>query len=225
MVDDIEVVVTVKDVKHLRLVVSPNGLVRASVPRRVSKHEAEKFVREQRDWILAQKAKVDHQPAPATPMHSGDTLLLWGDALEVRLTTGRGGARPSKDSVTISVPSPSYVDTAILALYHREVWAVLDDIIAKWSEKLGRTPSRVSVRAMRTRWGSCTQATGAIRINPQLAARHPRCLDYVVLHEMVHLLERGHGPGFQALMDTHLPGWRTIRAELNDKTAGFVGEE
>ena len=215
MVDGLEVVITAKNVKHLRLVVSPDGRVRASVPRRTSKHEAEIFVQAHRDWILAQKAKLAHRGAPARPTRSGDTLLLWGDDLEVRLVTGRGGARPSTDHITISVPDPSLIDSAITALYRREARAVLGDIVAKWAAILRRTPSRVTLRAMRTRWGSCTPATGAIRINPELAARHPRCLNYVVLHEMVHLLERGHGPGFQALMDTHMPDWRTIRAELN----------
>jgi len=215
MVDDLEVVVTVKNVKHLRLVVSPDGRVRASVPRRTSKHEAEKFVHKHRDWILTSKAKVDRRPARARPKRSGDTLLLWGDALEVRLVTGRGGARASADHITISVPDPSYIDFAVTNLYRREVLAVLADIVSKWSKKLNRVPSRITTRVMRTRWGSCTQDTGAIRINPELAARHPRCLDYVVLHEMVHLTEHGHGPGFQAVMDAHMPGWRAIRTELN----------
>jgi len=120
--------------------------------------------------------------------------------------------------VTISVPDPTDADAvngAVQALYRRETRALLPDFVDKWSRALGRQPSRVTIRAMRTRWGSCTTTTGAIRINPELAARHPRCLNYVVLHELVHLFEPGHGPGFQAVMDAQLPGWRVIRAELN----------
>jgi len=215
----VEIVVTAKRVLHLRLVVNPDGQVRASVPRRTTRREAEEFIRAHLDWMLAQRAKaVSRGPAVARPLADGDALPLWGDALVVRLVRGRSGARPANDVVTIAVPDPAdaaAVAAAVASLYRREVRAVLPDIVAKWAAALGRMPSRVTIRAMRTRWGSCTTTTGAIRINPELAARHPRCLSYVVLHELVHLSEPGHGPGFQALMDAQLPGWRAIRAELN----------
>lgn len=216
--EGIEIAVTAKAVKHLRLVVHPDGRVRASVPRRTTKREAETFLRDRVDWVRHQQARLGVS-GPVRPLAEGDRLPLWGDELTVHLTRGRRGARPiAVNKVTISVADPTdatAVDEAVMSLYRRELRTVLPDFVEKWAMRLGRAPTRLTVRAMRTRWGSCTTTTGAIRINLELAARHPRCLNYVVLHEMVHLLEPGHGPGFQAIMDAHLPNWRAIRAELN----------
>jgi len=217
----VDVVVTPKRVKHLRLVVNPDGRVRASVPMRTTRREADAFIQAHRDWVLAQRARLaQNVPVGALPLLDGDALKLWGDALVIHLVKGRSGARPTNEMVTIAVPDPTdevAVAAAVASLYRREVRAVLPDIVSKWSAALGRAPSRVTIRAMRTRWGSCTTTTGAIRINPDLAARPPICLSYVVLHELVHLLEPGHGPRFQALMDAHLPDWRQIRSELNNR--------
>lgn len=215
---DVEVVVTVKPVKHLRLVVNPDGRVRASVPRRTSRQEAEEFIRGHLDWVTSQRARLARHVVPAAPLRDGGTLPLWGDQLTVRLVAGGAGARVSSGGVTISVRDPddsASVDAAVAALYRREARALLPDMVTKWSTALGRRPSRVQLRVMRTRWGSCTTTTGAIRINPDLAARHPKYLNYVVLHELAHLIEPGHGPRFQELMDAHMPNWRELRAELN----------
>jgi len=218
----IPVVITPKQVKHLRLAVHPDGRVRASVPRRTSRRAAEAFVRERIDWVRAQQARLATSTRQAPhPLADGDRLILWGDELVVKLAKGRGGARPqAAGQVTIHVPDPTDPDAvtaAVQALYRRETGALLPDFVDKWSSALQRRPTRVTIRAMRTRWGSCTTTTGAIRINPELAARHPRYLSYVVLHELVHLLEPGHGAGFQAVMDAQLPNWRAIRAELNNR--------
>jgi len=218
VLEDIEIAVTTKPVKHLRLVVHPDGRIRASVPRRTSRRDTEAFLRDRLAWVRRQQARLG-VCGPARPLSDGDRLPLWGDDMTVHLTRGRRGARPTAvNRLTISVTDPTdtaAVDEAVMAMYRREIRTVLPDFVDKWATRLGQAPSRLTVRAMRTRWGSCTTTTGAIRINPELAARHPRCLDYVVLHEMVHLLEPGHGPGFQAMMDAYLPNWRAVRAELN----------
>ena len=221
----VDIVVTAKRVMHLRLVVNPDGRVRASVPLRTTRREAEEFIWTHLDWMLSQRAKAVSRGAATQPLADGDALPLWGDALVVRLVSGRSGARPANDVVTIAVPDPTdaaAVAAAVVSLYRRELRAVLPDIVAKWAVALGQAPSRVTIREMRTRWGSCTTTSGAIRINPELAARHPRCLSYVVLHELVHLSEPGHGPGFQALMDAQLPGWREVRTELNKPVIHFL---
>ena len=218
-IDGINIVVTAKAVKNLRLVVQSDGQVRATVPRRTSHRAAEVFLRQRIGWVRAQQARLQASGTNA-PLADGGTVYLWGDALTVRARPGRSGARPSGNDLIITVADPAdpaALAAAVAALYRREVKAVLPDIVAKWSAELGRQPSRLTLRTMRTRWGSCTPTTGAIRINPELAARHPHCLSYVVLHELAHLIEPGHGPVFQAIMDAHLPTWRTIRTELNNR--------
>ena len=80
---------------------------------------------------------------------------------------------------------------------------------------MGVKVTRLFVQRMKTRWGSCNPTSGSIRLNTELAKKPPECLEYVVVHEMVHLLEASHNDRFAALMDQYMPGWRVCRAELN----------
>jgi len=217
-IDGVEIVVTAKSVRHLRLVVRPDGQVRASVPLRASQRTVDAFLSERIGWVQTQRARMlATQPAS---LSDGSIVRLWGDDIVLRAAPGRGGGRLTADGFRVLVADPTDANAlaaAVTSLYRRETRAVLPDVVAKWAAELGHSPSSVTIRAMRTRWGSCTPSTGAIRINPELAARHPRCLSYVVLHEITHLTEPGHGPGFCAAMDAHLPNWRDIRAELNGR--------
>lgn len=90
----------------------------------------------------------------------------------------------------------------------------------KWQPCLGVAASEVRLRQMRTRWGSCNVRTGRIWLNLELARHDGACLEYVFVHELVHLIERGHGLRFKALMDRFLPGWRAVRAGLNEGPLG-----
>ncbi|NHB83830.1 M48 family metallopeptidase [Tessaracoccus sp. HDW20] len=83
-----------------------------------------------------------------------------------------------------------------------------------WQGRIGREASLVRLRRMTTRWGTCNTRTGAITLNVALAEYRPEMLEYVVVHELVHLWERGHGPAFTARMDAHLPDWRSRKAAL-----------
>jgi len=215
-VGGLEIVVTAKSVRHLRLVVHPDGRVRASVPLRASRRTVDEFLTERAAWARAQRDRM-LAASPARPLADGSTVLLWGDEIPLHVVPGRAGGRLGSGEFRVAVPDPTdtaAIAAAVAALHRREARALLPDLVEKWADELGVHPARVTLRAMRTRWGSCTPTTRAIRINPELAARHPRCLSYVVLHEIAHLLAPGHGPDFVAVMDAHLPNWRTIRAEL-----------
>jgi type I restriction enzyme M protein len=89
------------------------------------------------------------------------------------------------------------------------------DILAKWERLIGVKVEKVFVQHMKTRWGSCSPSTGHIRLNTELAKKPPECLEYIVVHEMVHLLEPTHNPRFIALMDSFMPQWKSYRDELN----------
>lgn len=94
------------------------------------------------------------------------------------------------------------------------VEACVPVLIAEWEPILGVHAGKLAYRNMRSRWGSCQPATGRICINIRLALYPPECLEYVVVHELCHLLVRGHGPKFHALMDSVMPDWRERRAKL-----------
>ena len=88
-------------------------------------------------------------------------------------------------------------------------------MIAKWQPILGVQVRKMFVQHMRTKWGSCNPLTGTIRLNTELAKKPRECLEYIVVHEMAHLLERNHGDRFVALMDRYMPRWQFFRQKLN----------
>ena len=92
----------------------------------------------------------------------------------------------------------------------------MPELISKWEERIERSVSRWSIRRMKTKWGSCNRENGHIWFNVELATKHPDCLEYIVVHEMAHLIERGHGERFTNLMDDFLPDWRARRDLLNE---------
>jgi predicted metal-dependent hydrolase len=88
--------------------------------------------------------------------------------------------------------------------------------IERWSARLGVSPRRLFVQRMKTKWGSCNPKTGYVRFNTDLAKKPRECLDYVVLHELAHLIERTHSDGFFDILDRNMPQWREVRRLLND---------
>lgn len=101
-----------------------------------------------------------------------------------------------------------------IASWREVVSACVPALIAAWEPIMGVKAKTVVYRNMKSRWGSCQPATGRICINVRLALYPPECLEYVVVHELCHLLERGHGPKFHALMDVFMPDWKERRAKL-----------
>ncbi|MBL8259664.1 MAG: M48 family metallopeptidase, partial [Candidatus Competibacteraceae bacterium] len=105
---------------------------------------------------------------------------------------------------------------AILAAWYREqLRQAVSPLIARWEPVMGVKVRQFSIRRMKTRWGSCTPKTGRIRINTELAKKPRDCLEYLIVHEMVHLLEPAHNARFKALMDQFLPNWPQRRELLN----------
>jgi len=99
--------------------------------------------------------------------------------------------------------------------YRRRLRGLVPSLQGKWEEKLGVQVSEVGIKRMKTRWGSCNREDRRVWLNLELAKKPMRCLEYIMLHEMVHLLERRHGDRFVAILDVHMPRWRQYRDELN----------
>ena len=101
------------------------------------------------------------------------------------------------------------------AWYRDQLKAAVPGLIAKWQRRLDVKVDRFFVQRMKTKWGSCSPTRGSIRLNTELAKKPPQCLEYVIVHELAHLVERHHNERFVKLLDRHIPQWRTIRDELN----------
>lgn len=219
---DLTVDVVLKNIKNIHLsVYPPTGRVRISAPARMELETIRLFALSKLGWIRAQQRKLQAQPRE-TPREylERESHYVWGERylLEIR----ECGASPKVEllhkTLRIWVRPQTSIDKreALLESWYREqLREAAAPLVAKWQAKLGVRVDEVVVRRMKTRWGSCTPARQAIRLNTDLAKKPPICLEYVIVHELVHLLEPTHNHRFVSLMGQHLPNWPAYRDELN----------
>ncbi len=105
--------------------------------------------------------------------------------------------------------------TLVEAWYREQLKEAVPPLLARWQVLLGVSVQRFFVQRMKTRWGSCNARTGTIRLNTELAKKPRGCLEYLVVHEMIHLIEPTHNARFVALIDGAMPQWRVVREQLN----------
>ncbi len=212
--------VTWKAVRALRLrLTPPNGDVRVSAPWGCSKAAVAGFIEANRDWIERKRERWS-QSCASRELRDGDLVSVWGRAhrLVVRQTMGRPRVEQGGDEVCLSVRPgvDAQARQAIMAVWRHElVRAAALPLLAEWGQVLGVRMTRLTVREMTSRWGSCTPATGAIRLNARLAERPHKALEYVVVHELAHLIEASHNARFWSVVGSVMPDWRARRALLN----------
>lgn len=214
-IDGLEVQVVRKPIKNMYLRIKPpNGVVMISAPRRMAEQTIIDFVRDRRPWI------DDHRRRMAL---ARERSVIGGLDDFGQRGAGRGGVGLAPGEFDGATDSGSAVTDNAALTWTQElrkraagsINAQLPALLAKWGPIVGRTPTHITLRVMTSRWGSCTPRTGRIRLNLQLGLMEPQFLEYVLVHEMTHLWESGHGAGFQRRMTAYLPGWKTIRRDLN----------
>ena len=212
----VEAEITYKPIKNLRLrVLPPDGRVAVSVPVGVPEHAVRSFVEGHREWIAGAQAKVQQLTPRPGALAAGGRARIWGTWPDVILGEGdRPSAHLAAAGLVVSGDDEESRRRGLEQLYRRELESALPALRARWEPLVGKGASLVRLRRMTTRWGTCNTRTGAITINVALAEHPPSALEYVLVHELVHLHERGHGPGFTAWMDALLPDWRDRRGEL-----------
>lgn len=226
-VEDILVDVHFKRIKRLNLrVQAPHGAVRVSAPAWVGLGAVQKFVAANLGWIRQQQQRFANRPLQ-TPLRylDGETIYLWGQGYPLRLLkSARGPAVELRDGqVRLAVrgaASRARRAAQVAAWYRDQLRAAALPLIAQWEPAIGRRSSGLAIQQMKTRWGSCNTATGAIRLNTELAKRPMHLLEYVVVHELVHLIEASHNQVFKAHMTRLMPRWREYRKELNSGALG-----
>ncbi|MBB1484811.1 M48 family metallopeptidase [Tessaracoccus sp. MC1865] len=208
--------VTYKPIKSLRMrVVPPDGVVKISVPLGLAEETVTEFVRSHERWLLKARQQVRLAHPPEEPLTDGGRARLWGRWHEVRTgESAKAGARLEDGVLVLSGPDEDARRRGLENLYRRELRAALPGLFALWEPQVGRRHATVKLRRMTSRWGTCNVRTAAITFNTALAEHPPTALEYVVVHELMHLIERGHGPRFVAGMDRLLPEWRQRRKAL-----------
>ncbi len=222
-VGGIAVEVVRKEIRNLHIgVYPPSGRVRVAVPLRLDDEAVRLAVVSRLGWIRRKQkefAKQDRQSQ--REMVTGESHYFQGRRylLEVLECAGRPGVRlASNTTMELRVP-PTFDrdqrDAVLQRWYRRQLRDLLPPLLAKWEPRVGETVADVRIRRMKTRWGSCNSAARRIWLNLELIRKPVTCLEYVLVHEMVHLCERRHTDRFQERMETLMPTWRTHRDELN----------
>jgi len=218
----IDVEVVYKEIKNLHIgVYPPLGRVRVAAPQRLDDEHVRLAVIQRLPWIRDRRRQLqDAIRQSAREMVSGESHYVWGVRRRLQVVERPGLPEVALDGQRLRLCLPEGADAAtrlrVLQDWQRaELGAAIPALIERWQPTVGRTVDRWSVRRMKTKWGSCNRETGHLRFNLELAKKPPRCLEYVVVHEMAHLLERHHSERFVTLMDRFLPDWRSRRDELN----------
>lgn len=216
--DGITIQLTRKNIKNINLRVYPGkGIVKVSSPRHIRKSIVVEFVESRLDWVKKQlnKKRKDHFKNSEL-YQTGDTIYVWGDqkSLIINERNKKPEVNHSKEGgVEMSIRPQSSIEKreAVLDEWYRTMMKrEIATLIKKWELKMGVQVLDFGVKKMKTRWGTCNIKANRIWLNLELA-KHPKCfLEFVVVHEMVHLLERLHSKKFYNYMDHFLPNWKEI---------------
>lgn len=221
-VSGIPVEIVRKDIKNLHLgVYPPHGRVRAAVPLRLDDEAVRLALISRLGWIRRQRRAFSEQERQSErEMVNGETHYVEGRRYRLKVELHDGPAQVELRSRTLNLRVRSQLDpTQRLAVVERWYRGRLRDrvpsLVEHWSKRLGVEAPEWGIKKMKTRWGTCSQATGRIWLNLELAKKPTQCLEYIVVHELLHLFERHHNERFAALMENALPDWRLRREVLS----------
>jgi predicted metal-dependent hydrolase len=204
--------------------VRPDGSVHISAPAGTSAEWVAQQVLKKADWILKHQEAFASRPAPAPTRHfeAGSPHYYQGQAYQLRFAEARRATvTVEAGELIMAAPAPltpAQTEALLHAWYARQAGPLFAESLERvWPRfaEFNLTRPTLSVRQMRTRWGSCTPRSARIRLSPELVRARPECLDYVLLHECCHLLVGDHSKAFYALQTRLLPDWERWKAELN----------
>lgn len=220
--NELDVEVVQKDIKNVHLsVYPPAGRVKVSAPESMAFETIRVYVISKLGWIKKQQEKLRAQAREA-PRECIDLESHYFNGTRFLLKVVERDAVPkvslshSKIVLQVRPGADEEKKRAVLDAWYREqLKEKVKSLITQWEKKMAVSVAQFTIRKMRTKWGSCSPESRSIRINLELAKKPPECLEYIVVHEMAHLLEPSHNSRFIALMDRFLPKWRFYRDELN----------
>jgi hypothetical protein len=212
-----------KNIKNLHLgVYPPAGRIRVAAPLSVSNEAVRLAVVGKLGWIKKQQSHFEQQPRQsAREMVSGESHYLSGQRYRLRVYVTDGAAKVvirNASIIELHVRLGASIKTrqkVLMSWYRKQLKDAVPPLLQKWQKRLGVNVSAYGIKRMKTKWGTCNADANRIWINLELAKKSADCLEYVVVHELVHLLVRRHDDRFVEIMDRCLPRWRSLRAELN----------
>jgi predicted metal-dependent hydrolase len=219
---DITIALTRKQVKHVHLSVHPpNGRVTMVVPQATRLAAARAYAISKLRWIRDQREKLRTQPRELPRAFvTRESHYLWGR--RYLLTVQEMDTKPSVVAknqrlvMTVRPGASASKRAEVMHEWHKSLMhAAVKPLLSKWETKIGVKASAYFLQRMKTKWGACNARARNIRLNTELVKKPRDLLEYVIVHELMHLIEPRHSDRFMALMDRHYPHWRDARAELN----------
>jgi predicted metal-dependent hydrolase len=226
-IGDLSIEVTRKDIKNVHLSVHPpNGRVTLVAPNATRLEVARAYAASKLGWIREQQTKLQKQAREAPRRFvERESHQVWGrrHLLTIKYREAKPSISLDHKRITLTV-RPGTDERRRSELIHDWHKALLHEavpaLIQKWEPKLGVKVRAYFLQRMKTKWGSCNHRSGHIRLNTELVKKPKDLLEYVIVHEMIHLLEPTHSERFIAILQQHYPSWREARAELNDLPLG-----
>jgi predicted metal-dependent hydrolase len=219
---DMEVDVAFKNIKNVHLSVHPpTGRVRISAPSRMSLETIRAFAISKLGWIKQQQKKLQEQDRESPREYiNRESHYVWGKRYLLKVSERNKAPsvelKHSQMLLWIRPGTNGIRRHAILEKWYRDqLKKAVPPLVAKWEPLLGVKVKRFFIQRMKTKWGSCNPGAGHIRLNTELAKKPPECLEYIVVHEMAHLLEPTHNARFRAMMDRLMPKWKFYLDQLN----------
>ena len=228
-VSDYEITTIRKDIKNLHLgVYPPSGRVRIAAPLKSSDESIRLFAVSKLSWIKKQKANFANQERQTQRKYvSGESHYYFGKRYLLNIVTIDPNPRielKRKTHIDMYVKSDSShkkKEKILEEWYRAEMKKELHAIIKKWTKIIKVKPNEVLIKKMKTKWGTCNPKSKTIWLNLELAKKPIHCLEYIFVHEMVHLLEKKHSDKFKAYINQFMPKWRQFKEELNKQPLNY----
>ncbi len=220
-VNGVDIEVERKPIKHIHLsVYPPDGRVHVSAPLNITDEQLRMFVLSKWVWMTGKIDKA-RSYAVRSPREyvSGEAHYFKGVLYRLRVDTGYRKELPVSiegDYIVVRCVRRSQAEEIMKRWYRAELKEVLDTLVNRWVKRLGTPVPTYDVLAMQSSWGSCNKEKKTIMFNLELAEKPVECIEYVVAHEVVHLIEHNHTAHFYRLMDMYLPNWENLKRQLNE---------
>jgi predicted metal-dependent hydrolase len=219
---DVHVEVVQKDIKNIHLsVYPPTGHVKVAAPNRMNLDVIRAYIISKLGWIKKQQTKFRKQERESPrDFVSRESHFFMGKRYLLKVIEHDAPRRVTLKHRTVEMhlrPRTSKVKRKELLQdwYREKLREAAAPIISKWEQKMKVTVDEFGIRRMKTKWGTCNPRARRIWLNLELAKKPVECLEYIIVHEMVHLLERNHNERFIAYLNHHMPAWRNVKIELN----------
>lgn len=228
-VDGITVVVEWKNIRTVRLRVYSDLRVCMSAPLLMSRRQAEEFILQKKEWLNESlNSMKKRQQIPRNEYVTGETVRFFGKEYQFQLVIVSGTginqrSRIDRDDTYIRMYVHNHVTAEMRKVmmqewYRRQLASILPSLISKWEYIMGVQASSWTIRNMKAEWGSCNHRRRTLIFNLQLAKKSERCIEFIVVHELNHIITRLHNKQFYADMDKYLPDWRSRKDEINGLT-------